>query len=859
MNSYIERDFPIEKLNEIALREANAKKPIYQIHKWWARRLGSIFRMILLTTFSPQDMTEVELWRRFYERTNLGKVILDPFMGGGTTIIEALKLECKVIGVDINPVAWFIAKKEVEHLDIKKFKEELKKLENNIAENIKSHYKTICPKCGSEADGMYFFWVKKAKCLRCEKPIPLFNSFRIASYSDKLHVIICPNCRNILEVENPATEMKCSNCGQSFKPLDYYAKGKNYFCPCGHKGPILKAINRQGLIPEMEMYAIEYYCPKCEAKGYKKVDNYDEQIYQKAKMEFERNRDRLLFPKQDIPVGKETIRLLNYNYRYFYQMFNDRQLFCLSILLENILRIEDKNIREFMIITFSDCLNANNLFCKYNQSALKLEPLFGYHAYWPPNTPVENNVWGTKYGRGSFIRYARKTLNAKEYTQQPYEIRINNEKNTEKISVGSSINGYLADNFGNLISSDNNVLLKAQTSEDLSFIPDKSVDAVITDPPYYDNVMYSELADFFYVWQRLALQNSYEVYESEISPHGRETIKNEAQGKDKSFYIRGLTRIFTEINRVLKDDGFLVFTFHHEKSEAWASTLKSVLSAYEREMPRFTITAIYPIRSEANVGVHGEGIRYDIIMVCMKSFERPVRVSWETLKDRIHDRVRETLQRLWLNGRELRDEDMFVIVMGKCLELYSQHYPEIYKNGTTIKVEDAVNGIQDIIDSLIKIKDIEELPTELLDKTTKIYCEYIVGRDKTLSYDSVHKRLSKGGIDVDEVFTEMLLKKGRDKVRVLDPQERIEHIDEKIRHKKPLLTIDKIHLLYNVCLEGKPLVKYMAEYGDEEVKKVSELIYRKTGDEIYAKIAGIAAKSPKKAKLTTLEEFTEGA
>ncbi len=91
--SYITKDFPIERLNEIVLKEANAKKPIHQIHKWWARRLGSIFRMIILTTFSPSDISENEFWRKFYHKTDFrGKIILDPFMGGGTTVIEALKL-----------------------------------------------------------------------------------------------------------------------------------------------------------------------------------------------------------------------------------------------------------------------------------------------------------------------------------------------------------------------------------------------------------------------------------------------------------------------------------------------------------------------------------------------------------------------------------------------------------------------------------------------------------------------------------------------------------------------------------------------------------------------------------------------
>ncbi len=119
---YIEKDFPIEKLNEIARKEGNAKKPIYQIHKWWARRLGSVFRTILLTSFLPDEITEEEFWKNYYyKKTDLKEIlgyspiILDPFMGGGTTIVEALRLGIKPIGIDINPVAWFVTKKEVNH------------------------------------------------------------------------------------------------------------------------------------------------------------------------------------------------------------------------------------------------------------------------------------------------------------------------------------------------------------------------------------------------------------------------------------------------------------------------------------------------------------------------------------------------------------------------------------------------------------------------------------------------------------------------------------------------------------------------------------------------------------------------
>jgi len=856
--SYIEKDFPIERLNAIALKEANAKKPIYQIHKWWARRLGSIFRMIILATFLPQDISEDELWQRFYRKTDLGgKIVLDPFMGGGTTVVEALKLGCRVIGIDIHPVAWFITKKEVEPLDIDKFKEAFKRLEERVAHKIKRYYKTICPKCFREADVMYVFWVKKVKCLRCGADVPLFNSFKLASIGKNLHVVFCPDCRGVFEVSDVNEEVMCPYCEKTFTPSKGYAKGKHYLCPnCGHKGVILKAVRKEGKVPSTEMFAIEYHCPSCQERGYKKADDYDLELYLEAKNELERKRNRLLFPRQRIPDGYNTRQAKNFFYKFFYQMFNERQLLCLCMLLEEILRIEDENIREFMIITFSDCVNSNNMFCIYNIYARKIEPLFGLHAYYPKNMPVENNIWGTKLGRGTFVKYVKKTIRAKRYNIEPYEIKVTQEGKTKKIKVAEKVFALLVDNFDELLNKRGNAMLLAQTAEDLSFIPDGVVDAVITDPPYYDNVMYSEIADFFYVWQRLALKEKYECYCGEYSPRAREIIKNDAQGKDDSFFLRGLTRVFKECNRVLKDDGVLAFTFHHERSKAWASTLRAILEAHQEQGPRFVITAIYPIRSEGRTGVHAGGIRYDIIMVCKKTFEEPERISWEALKDRIHDKAKETLERLWLSGRELSDSDMFVIAMGKCLELYSKHYPNVFKDGKRVEIEEAVSDIDDIIDSLLKIKDIEKLILTEVDEITRLYCSYLVGPYDTLSYDDLHKRLSKGGIDIDMFIKERLIEKVKNKVRVLGPEERRPYIETKLKKGLPLLSIDKVHILYCLYSEGKPLRRYVEMYGDEAVKRVAKLIYRKTGEEVYAKIAGIVTTTPKtKLKPKTLEEF----
>lgn len=163
MKRTIEEGFPIIEINRLAVPERNAFKPIYQMHKWFARRASCVFRAILLGCLKPAG---TDIMEEFYkDHTNdpdtNGKVILDPFMGGGTTVVEALRLGCKVIGIDLNPVAWFIVKTEVEPVDIEALKEALDRLahhkvawsEKSVKETLLEQYKTECPCCNKAGAG----------------------------------------------------------------------------------------------------------------------------------------------------------------------------------------------------------------------------------------------------------------------------------------------------------------------------------------------------------------------------------------------------------------------------------------------------------------------------------------------------------------------------------------------------------------------------------------------------------------------------------------------------------------------------------------------------------------------------------
>jgi putative DNA methylase len=144
----LEVDFPIIPINQIAAIEGNASKPIYQMSKWWARRRSSVFRSMLLaaTTKAPDESkTAKAVWDVYYanhqKRGSLHHLkVADPFMGGGTTIVEGSRLGMQMFGCDLNPVAWFLVKNEIAQVDAKEVKRLLADVEADVKPLIMPYY-----------------------------------------------------------------------------------------------------------------------------------------------------------------------------------------------------------------------------------------------------------------------------------------------------------------------------------------------------------------------------------------------------------------------------------------------------------------------------------------------------------------------------------------------------------------------------------------------------------------------------------------------------------------------------------------------------------------------------------------------
>jgi putative DNA methylase len=225
-NRLIESDaFAFEFVSELAEMESWRKevyRPIYHVHKWWAKRLGSVFRAILLGAASPESE---RLEDAFYRKHDFaGQTVFDPFMGSGTTVGEAHKLGFTALGRDINPVACEAVRVALGPLDRDPLMEAFGQLSSGVGERIRKLYQTT-DASGHICDALYFFGGKTLPCPSCLASVDLFSSYvfaRNASSDRKPEVrVYCPHCARIFSANVHDKRVTCCHCRAGFVPGEY--------------------------------------------------------------------------------------------------------------------------------------------------------------------------------------------------------------------------------------------------------------------------------------------------------------------------------------------------------------------------------------------------------------------------------------------------------------------------------------------------------------------------------------------------------------------------------------------------------------------------------------------------------------
>lgn len=595
-------------------------------------------------------------------------------------------------------------------------------------------------------------------------------------------------------------------------------KKSNYACgACGTVQGVLDTVKASGKTGPMAGYAVQGYTPKAadkaEAYNGRFFAQFDERFsaqYNAALDEWNARKDADLsayWPKSDLPFGFMTHLnnggIPNHGFTHWWTMFNPRQLLVHTQLLKAIATLGSFSwdVREYVLAGFQQYLRNQSLFTLWNVGADKLEPMFANNNYHPKSTVIENCVFAN-LGRGNWNSCVEGIIEGREWAADPWDIvsvetlrRLNPSLAAECTGKGEKVNCF------DPVTS---VTIDQGSSTELKQYASNSFDLVVTDPPFGGLLHYSELADFFHVWLRLALKDKYpDVFGPDFTPKAMEAVANKAREPEDpdGFYQRLLTQCWREAYRILKPGGILAFTFHHSEDEPWVAVLESLFDA------GFYLEATYPIRSDetkgegAKPGTFGsQTIEYDIIHVCRKQTEEPKPVSWGRMRREVLADVRQLQAMLENHAKEgLPAADLQVIRRGKALEYFSRHYGKVYVDeGRAISVKDALVGINQLIDE--DSKGGLEPPPVNAEPISRQFLRIFNGQTE-IKRDQMQKFMKGSGSAPDEFEHRGWCAEKNKVFTLVDPLEFAR--DWQGKHKRKLTAdLDQALVLIGACFDG---------------------------------------------------------
>ena len=614
----LDTEFDVTFANAIARLESYNKhhyRPNSYLHKWWARRCGSTFRLIL------KQLAADEAARDYYAPGGLaGKIILDPMMGGGTTLHEAIRLGANVIGADLDPIPVLQARATLTDIPLLELEQAYKQFERSLQAELNSYFLTNCPSCATAVPFRFVLYGLRRRCA-CG-PVLVVDSLVVRQESDGSLIHICPNTHHILQ------DRQVISAASTSVQLPLVEKGEQV---CGVCNGRYEDDLEQPFYARYEPLVVVGRCRQrhcAQSLFFKAPDWLDREAAQRA----DEARPKLPLDPDNFLVepGRKSVHLQRRGVDHYLDLFSSRQLLYLEAARRHLPDFEPA-VRLNLALLVSTSLEFNAMLCGYKgkgkRRAGAIRHVFAHHAYAFPYTAVENNPVYYRKSSGTLAKlFHARIRRGRQWAQLPRERVIGEQDSvtgnqysvsSKQHSVASNrkrfveIEGELdvgqeVASAADLAEGSRRFLLLQGSSTELA-LADNSVDFIVTDPPYYDSVQYSDLAAFFRVWLRQLLPDGadwgYDMADSAVDPHKLDR---------ESRYVELLTAIFKECGRVLGENGRFIFTFHHWNPKAWAALTHALRQANFRLVNHYVVHAENPISVHIN---NMKALVHDAILV----------------------------------------------------------------------------------------------------------------------------------------------------------------------------------------------------------------------------------------------------
>lgn len=604
----IDRAFPEEQANEIARLESFNKhlyRPNTYLHKWWARRSGTTFRYILKQLVNDSAKSD------FYAPGGLeGKVVLDPMMGGGTTLHEAVRMGANVVGIDIDPIPFLQLQATLTVGDVGRKRRVFNDFAAGLEDRVGPLYRTVCPTCVRACETQFLLYGLRRRCACTE--VVVMDSLLLREDTDPgRSVYICSQCGAVYS----GNSHQCM--GRPGTPLVERGNGRCETC-----GSTRTDIVGQ---PYWQRYAPLVVVGRCPGHGqfFKRIGDEELQHLEDAGARIAALdvADEGAF---NVPNGPKSRDLRRRGITTYLELFAPRQLLYLAYCREILSSLPDQD-RLWLGLLVSTSLEFNSLLCGYKGSGVRrpgaVRHVFSHHAYSFPYTALENNPICRSMTSGSLRRlFHDRIWRAGRWAAQPLETRIDGRRRTKARIRGEVDAATPVSDWQELVDGQRRFLVLQADAANVD-IPEGLVDYVVTDPPYYQNVQYSDLSHYFRVWLRALLPD---VADWGYDPLASAVSEGDAVGNRK--YGEVLANIWERCHRALdKSHGRLVFTFHHWSHEAWAELTLSLKRA------GFVLVNRYVVFSENPTSVHIrdlKALKHDAILILRPATPEAERPTW---------------------------------------------------------------------------------------------------------------------------------------------------------------------------------------------------------------------------------------